>query len=100
MSIGSIKHRRPKSNAMQRAMSGTKTDLAFINQNIAALCHERTQVQRKQHEFRHCPRDSRHDEWTAEMNSIEERRRQLLQEQKLIFKRSMECGVKVGGFCI
>jgi hypothetical protein len=85
---------------MQRAMSGTKTDLSFINQNIAALCHERTQAQKKQHEFRHCPRDSRHDAWVVELRDIEERRRQLIHEQKLIFKRSMDCGVKVGGMCI
>ena len=83
---------------MQRNLLAT--DLSSINQSIAALCYERTQVQRKQHEFRHCPRDSRHDSWDAELKEMAERRTRLAREQKVIIKQSIDCGVTVGRTCI
>jgi len=83
---------------MQRA--AIASDLATLSQNIAATCYERTRVQRELHHFRNAKRDARHDAWEAELKGIEERRRELVLQQKMIMKRSKECGVVVGGVCI
>ena len=64
-----------------------------LNQSIAAVCYERTRVQRELHTFRHAKRDARHDAWEAELKGIEERRRELIAQQRAIMKRSKECGV-------
>ena len=71
-------------------------DLHAIRSGIVAVCHERTRVQREQHEFRHCPRDERHERWAAELAEIEERRGVLLKQQAAIVRRSRECGVGAG----
>ena len=71
-----------------------------LNQRIAAVCYERTRVQREMHHFRNTKRDARHDAWEVELNGIERRRKELIAEQKLILKRSKECGVEVGEGCI
>jgi hypothetical protein len=74
-------------------------NLSSLRQNIAALCYERTRVQGQQNLFRHCPRDERHDEWEKELQGIEMRRMDLVQQQQSILKRSRECGI-VCGTCI
>jgi hypothetical protein len=83
---------------MQRVML-TK-DLPSICHGAAALCYERTRVQKEQHEFRHCPRDKRHDAWDAELRKIERQRTELVQQQQLVSRRSKLCGIGVKGVCI
>jgi hypothetical protein len=85
---------------MQRIIRSPTTDLCTVRSGIAAVCHERTRVQREMHEFRHCQRDERHEQWAAELAEIEERRGALLQQQAAIVRRSRECGVGVGRLCI
>ena len=81
---------------MKRAMLATTSDMSSISQNIAAVCFERTRAQ--QHEFRQG--GVKHDQWETELHEIEDRRRELIQQQTLIMKRSRECGVKVCGVSI
>jgi hypothetical protein len=83
---------------MKRALLATTRDLSSMNQNIAAVCFERTRSQREQHGFRQYVGDVKHDQWETELQGIEERRKELVQQQTLIMKRSRECGV--GGVCI
>ena len=78
---------------MKRAMLATTSDLASISQNIAAVCFERTRVHAEQ-------RGVKYDQWETELQGIEERRKELVQQQTLIMKRSRECGVKVCGVSI
>ena len=63
------------------------------NLNIATLSHEKIRVQRELHEYRHCPRGARHEQWETELKSINDRRRELMRQQKMIMKQSKECGV-------
>jgi uncharacterized membrane protein (DUF106 family) len=58
--------------------------------NIATLSHEMIRVQRELHEYRHC---TRHEQWETELKSINDRRRELMRQQKMIMKQSKECGV-------
>jgi hypothetical protein len=83
---------------MQRAL--LSPDLHVIRSGIAAVCHERTRVQREQSQFRHCPRDERHERWEAELAEIERQRTELLRQQAVVLRRSRECGVGVGRVCI
>ena len=75
-------------------------NLASIRHGIAALCYERTRVQIEQGRFRHCPRDERHDAWEQKLQTIENRRQELIQQQNSILKQSQKCGVGVNGLCI
>lgn len=83
---------------MQRLASSP--GLQSLNLGIAALCHERVRVQREQSEYRHAPRDARHDKWDAELARIAERRTELVKQQKEILKRSTDCGVPTRPVCI
>jgi hypothetical protein len=64
-----------------------------LSANIAALSHERTSVQRELHEYRHCRRDERHEQWESALKDIELRRQALVDQQRMVLKRSKECGV-------
>jgi hypothetical protein len=64
-----------------------------MNEKIATLSHERIRVQRELHEYRHCPRDERHEKWEAELQNIHDKRQELVKQQKMILKQSKECGV-------
>jgi hypothetical protein len=71
-----------------------------LNKSIAAVCYERTRLQRELYQFRNAKRDARHDTWEADLKGIEQRRKELIAEQKEIMKKSRECGVSVDGSCI
>jgi hypothetical protein len=71
-----------------------------LNKGIAAVCYERTRLQRELHQYRNAKRDARHDKWEADLKGIEQRRKELIAEQKAIMKKSRECGVSVDGSCI
>ena len=61
--------------------------IASIRKEIAALCYEKNRVQKEQHEYRHCQRDERHDAWDKELQTIQERKQELIQQQKIILKQ-------------
>ena len=66
--------------------------LAAIRKEIAALCSEGTRVQTEQHKYRHCRRDERHDAWDKELQTIQEKRRELIQQQRMILRQlSQKC---------
>jgi hypothetical protein len=69
---------------MQRAMPSCGGTLTAVQHGLAALCYERTRVQLEQNKYRHCVRDERHERWEQELKQIEERRRGLIVEQKLL----------------
>jgi hypothetical protein len=71
-----------------------------LGENITTLSHERIRVQREIHEYRHCPRDERHVKWEAELKEINRRRQELVNQQKMILKRSKECGVYLNDACV
>jgi hypothetical protein len=61
--------------------------IAAIRKEIAALCREGTRVQTEQHKYRHCRRDERHDAWDKELQTIQEKRQELIQQQKMILRQ-------------
>ena len=76
---------------MQSTVRATPTtDLCALRNGLAALCHERTRVQRERHPFRHCPRDERHAQWAAELAEIERQRAELQRQQAAVLRRSRE----------
>ena len=58
--------------------------LTVLHQEIAMLCHEKTQVQKAQHKFRHCLRDERHEAWDMKLKTIEERKKILVERRMTI----------------
>jgi hypothetical protein len=58
-----------------------------LSDRIADLCNEKTRIQREIHEYRHCPRDWRHDKWETELKEINEKRLELVRQQKLSLKK-------------
>ena len=75
-------------------------ELSLVHRGIAALCYEKMRVQTQQQEFRHCERDQRHDAWDVELKTIEEKKRDLVEKQKIIIKQSQKCSVGVDAMCI
>ena len=54
----------------------------ILSERIAALCYERTDLQRQLFEFRNARHTQRHVEWEERLRAIEMERRELIAEQK------------------